>query len=194
MRYLSRYTLSHRETLRLRLKDAYRTHQFVYSLFPREDERPGRVLYVDKGFRLGVREILILSGAQPKLESYGRLAVKPVPDRFLGYRAYYFETVINPVKRKNASGQIESIRDREKIAEWFDDKAASWGFRPLQFQIGEVWADRFWKGDQEITLSRAKINGGFEVTDREAFKKSFRDGIGRGKGFGCGLLQLRVAR
>ena len=40
------------------------------------------------------------------------------------------------------------------------------------------------------SLQKARITGICHVEDRELFKKAVLGGIGRGKAFGCGLLQV----
>ena len=44
--------------------------------------------------------------------------------------------------------------------------------------------------DMPVTISRAIITGALKVVDREKFRNSFYNGIGRERAFGCGLLQL----
>ena len=46
------------------------------------------------------------------------------------------------------------------------------------------------KGDQLITHGAATFLGKLNVMDRVKFIKSFKEGIGRAKGFGFGLLQI----
>ena len=46
------------------------------------------------------------------------------------------------------------------------------------------------KSKHLITISRAVIQGVLKVTDKERFRQSFAAGLGRGRAFGCGLLQI----
>lgn len=48
--------------------------------------------------------------------------------------------------------------------------------------IGEV--------DHRLTIGTALFEGELQVTDVERFRSAFRNGIGPGKAFGCGLLSL----
>jgi CRISPR system Cascade subunit CasE len=46
------------------------------------------------------------------------------------------------------------------------------------------------KDCQLVTHGSATLKGELYVTDSEQFKQSFRQGIGRGRAFGFGLLQI----
>ena len=102
MHFLSQYQLTISESRKLKLYDSYSVHKAVFTLF--EDARlgdrkkPSGVVYADKGMRGGRRTILILSDRKPKEPSVGGIAVRNLPDPYLGYSAYSFEIVINAVK------------------------------------------------------------------------------------------------
>ena len=68
----------------------------------------------------------------------------------------------------------------------------SWGFEVQEssFQVAEINADVFWKGEQKVTLGKARVTGTLTVVDKERFTQSVCRGIGHGKAFGCGLLQV----
>ena len=42
-----------------------------------------------------------------------------------------------------------------------------------------------------VTLRQAQFDGTLTVTDVESLQGALINGIGRGKGYGCGLLTLR---
>lgn len=190
MTFLTRYRLSHRDCLKMRLTNTYEVHKAVYSLFPKGEDN--RILYADKGFRDGWRHILILSGIKPETEDPNRVDFRPVPEKFLDFPGYVFDVEINAVRRQNATGKLEAIGDRDDIRGWFEERAPTWGFAARSVQVGQHWADIFYKSrDKRVTLAKASLSGILEVRDRDVFKRSFRNGIGRGKAFGCGLLQLR---
>lgn len=191
MAFLSRYSLSHRDSLELRLVDSYAVHQAVYSLF--DGQQRERILFVDRGVRDGRRQILIQSAYPPIIGVFGEISTKHIPDSYLDFDVYNFETVVNPVLRNNTNNReiVKPVRDRNEIVDWFAKRALQWGFRPVDVEVVRNWADNFRKRDREITLSKARLVGALEVLDRDLFKKAFYSGLGRGKGFGCGLLQLQ---
>jgi CRISPR system Cascade subunit CasE len=188
----------------LKITDAYSLHRVVYDLFDdirTETEKKASVssgiLYADKGGDFNGRRILILSNRQPNIPELGELSIKKISDSFLDYSHYQFEVVVNPTKRdtlkrneegKKISGKIIALRSREEIAEWFITKAPSWE----HLEIGAVSVKRFekHKGGQTVTQGQANVQGRLEVIDKTKFIQSFQQGIGRGRAFGCGLLQI----
>jgi len=195
MIYLHHYFLSLRDCQALRLKDTYSLHRAVYNLFP--DVRGGKmessgILFVNKGSREGRRHILILSCREALTPEYGQLQTHTLEESFLEFPCYRFEIVLNPVRKNAVSGKREPVRGREAVAAWFMDKAPSWGFQPdaVSLQVVDITVDSFPKGEKPVTLSKARITGALAVTDRNRFLHSFKHGIGHGKAFGCGLLQI----
>lgn len=191
----------------LKITDPYSLHRVVYSLFEdvrSEEEKQGHtpsgIVYADKGGnRLG-RQVLLLSDRQPanaihlEDEALGEVRSKPIPQGFLDHPRYQFQVTINPSRRENATGKRLPVKGREAIREWFLGRCEpSWGFRvlPSALQVGSVDVDQF-RGKQErtITVAKAHLQGVLEVTDTESFRSSFARGIGRGRAFGCGLLQI----
>lgn len=192
--------LSVQDMARLRIKDAYGVHRVVYDLFdPVRDGPAGKgrtdfsgILYADRGMKKGWREILIVSDRGPRQASRGRLATRDIPERLLGFPSYRFAITINPVKRESASGKLVPLRTREAVGEWFAAKAPGWGFEleAGTLEVQSVTVMQFEKKGQQVTLGQATLIGLLHVRDAARFAHSFTHGIGRGKAFGCGLLQL----
>jgi CRISPR system Cascade subunit CasE len=184
----------------LRVTDDYSLHRVVYSLF--EDRRtdaekntsvPSGFLYADKGGDSRGRLILLLSDREPHKPEHGVLESKLVDKKFLTFDCYRFEVVINPTKRDSKSRKIIALRDHEEIAQWFIDKApTSWGFtlHAPSLQVKTLQVKQFVKQTHSITHGGAELTGELEVVDRALFIKSFQQGIGRGRAFGFGLLQI----
>jgi CRISPR system Cascade subunit CasE len=200
--------LSRADVKELKITDAYSLHRVVYDLFDdvrsveeKKTSVPSGILYADKGGDFHGRKILMLSNRQPNIPEHGELSIKKIADSFLDYENYRFEVVMNPTKReklernetgKKVSGKIIALRKREDIADWFITKAPQWGFAvsPEYLEVREIEVKRFEKGGKTVTQGQAKLIGRLTVTDREKFKQSFQTGIGRGRAFGCGLLQI----
>lgn len=191
--------LSRADCKALNIRDAYSLHRVVYDLFDdirTESEKQQAVssgiLYADKGGDFRGRKILMLSNRQPNAPIHGEISMKKIADDFLDYPHYRFEIVINPTKRESGGGKLIPLRTRENIAKWFVEKAPQWGFevRAEHLAVGNVSVKRFEKDGRTITQSQAQILGQLTVIDKEKFAKSFQQGIGRGRSFGCGLLQI----
>jgi CRISPR system Cascade subunit CasE len=183
--------LSRSDFNNLQITDPYSIHRVVYSLFPKEDG--GRdFLFVDKGGDFNERRILILSKRPPLHPKYGIIEQKNIPDSFLKEDHYGFEIRLNAVKRNKQNDKIIAVMGRESLSEWFCSKSESWGFIIEQdsLQIQSTGVQTFNSRENQITQNAVIFIGKMRVSDRSLFVKSFEDGIGRGKGFGFGLLQI----
>ena len=180
----------------LKLKDAYSVHKIVYSLFPKQDDQLRDFIYADKGGDWNSRLILILSERKPEIPNFGKIVSREVFESFLGWNYYGFEVVVNPTQRNGPSKKTTPIRGQEDLHRWFIQKAPSWGFEvePDSLQISHTGVLNFEKvKDGKIfaqTHGSATFVGKLKVIDKYIFVKSFKQGIGRAKGFGFGLLQI----
>jgi len=192
--------LSRADIKTLKVTDAYSLHRVVYDLFTdvrseaeKQASMPSGILYADKGGDFSSRQILLLSERMPKQPEHGELLIKPIPPGFLEHDCYRFEVTINPTRRENATGRLVPVKGREAVEQWFIAKAPiSWGFQvdPLTLQVLNQCVRQFDKKGHRVTQGSATLQGNFTVTDREKFKTSFQQGIGRGRAFGFGLLQV----
>lgn len=191
MRYLSLLKYSHRDWAKLGIHDAYGVHKVVYDLFPQENNETRDFLFCDKGGIFSERRILILSEREPVQPLHGSLSTKPVSESFLAKNMYSYEISLSPSKRSKETGKIVSLSERNQVAQWFCGKAPKLGFETSPESMDIVTGVlRFRKGDQRVTIGTATIKGVLKVCKREPFIESFQKGIGRGKAFGLGLLQL----
>lgn len=188
----------------LKINDAYGLHKAVYSLFPdirsaeeKQDNTPSGFLYADQGGDYKSRKILLLSNRQPMAQiegQYGEVQSKLISADFLQHDIYRFKVVVNPTRRDNASRKLIPVKGREAIAQWFIKRAQqSWGFKVVasQLQVDRIDVLQFKdKAQRSITLAQAQVQGVLQVGDHQQFVQSFSQGIGRGRAFGCGLLQI----
>lgn len=193
MSLLTLCSFSHNDCLKLRLTDSYAIHRTVCGLFRFEDEP--RILHADMGFQNGIRRILVLSENPPGSWEYGKAETKAIPRKFLECESYDFKVIVNPVRQnaKTRKLEIPPGKSGSGIRAWFEGKAGTWGFEARASQA-DFWIDRFRKPSGTVTLAKARIAGSLLVRNRDLFLKSFAGGLGRGKAFGCGLLQLRPVR
>ena len=78
-----------------------------------------------------------------------------------------------------------------------DEARARWS--PLESPgITERWTDVFFKNQDRrgrpVRIAKARFTGVLEVTDAEALRKVLTNGIGRARGYGCGLMTLAPVR
>jgi CRISPR system Cascade subunit CasE len=188
----------------LRITDPYSLHRVVYSLY--EDVRDtgekaasqrSGILFADQGGDFASRRILLLANRAPadSVEGrYGEVQSRPVAGGFLDHDNYRFKVIVNPTRRDSASRKLLPVKGREAIGEWFAERSQqSWGFRvsSQHLQVDKVEVLNFNdKHKNPVTIAQAHVQGQFSVTDREQFRNSFTQGIGRARTFGCGLLQI----
>ena len=179
----------------------------VYGLYPdvRDEQaklasQSSGILWADQGGDFHGRKILMLADRTPAdcIEgvqgSHGQVRSKPVGDGFLDHGRYRFKVVVNPTMRESATGKLRPIKGREAVVAWFAERSeSSWGFQisPAHLQVERIEVLQFKdKAQRPVTLAQAHVQGHLCVTDPTQFQKSFAHGIGRGRSFGCGLLQI----
>lgn len=192
----SLYRLSRSDIARLKVTDDYSLHRIVYSLFPENEGGDKRrdFLYADKGGDFRERVLLILSHRLPVEPAAGSIESREVPVSFLSHDCYAFEVVMNPTKRDVKTTKTIAIRGQEEIRAWFVRKACAWGFSvdESRLAISCVGIQSFeHKGNGMVVHETATFSGILRVCDRDIFTTSFENGIGRCRGFGFGLLQIR---
>ncbi len=186
------YSLDRAACQKLGIRDAYGVHKAVYSLFPQREGETRDFLYADKGGDVRGRIILILSDRPPETPAQGTLATKDIPERFLEHDLYGFEVTLNPTKRDSKTGKTVAILGKDALHAWLLEKAPKLGFSvdAATLEVRRVGVVRYTKDGATCTHNTATFVGKLTVTDREQFKKSFKQGIGRAKSFGFGLLQI----
>lgn len=174
----------------LKIKDPYSMHKFVYSLFPGNQRK---FLYYNQGGDLRYKRVLLVSQEQPLVPEIGMIESKFIHQDFLEQHRYAFQVLLNPVEQQCGSRSKKPVIGRDALRDWFGKRQESWGFtsNPEDLEIFNIGVQIINKHKRDITHNMAEFRGVLEVLDRERFKNSFINGIGRGKAFGFGLLQIR---
>lgn len=175
-----------------RLADPYAIHKIVYDLFPGNQRD---FLYFDRGMDREGKRILILSSRQPLVPVSGDIKSKFVPESFLGHRRYAFQILLNPVYRQAGNKSFIPVTSRDDLRQWFLRKQEDWGFMidGDALDIFDTGVIEIRKNGIVVPFNKAQFRGILTVTDSDRFKTVFTSGIGRGKSFGFGLLQLHPA-
>lgn len=111
-----------------------------------------------------------------------------------------FRLTANPVRTVTSEdgiskrlGHVTAAQQRD----WLLERAGSNGFRVTETVNGVpdvVVSNRvkraFRRGEKRVTLSTARFDGQLEVTSADALRLLLSNGLGRAKGYGCGLLTL----
>lgn len=130
-------------------------------------------------------------------------AVKTEPGSARGKRA---DVVIDFIKRnpEKAKEMTRAEIIHNECLKWLQSRAESsgfrlaGGFRAEAFQRRQFFKKKAEQKDQgtgrkapRITMTTVDLTGYLEVLDEERFRQTLFEGLGPGKGFGCGLLLVR---
>lgn len=190
---------------------------------PRADET-GRILWRLEDAPFGdAAWLYVLSPQPPQLDDLieqlgGRDAARgytkdytPVLSGIEAGQVWQFRLKANPVRkvlvdkgrspRDGVAGTIQGHVTVEQQRNWLMDRVERNGFcvranasDEADLIISHRRREEFRRGDARVTLTTAFYDGTLEVTDPVLFKKALGFGIGRGKGFGCGLLTIAPVR
>ena len=189
--FLTEILLDARYCHQHKIADAYGIHRTVYSLFPR-DGAPQRILYADRGPRAGGRAVLILSASAPELPPEMPASTRLIGERFFAASRYRFEVLLNPVRSNHQTRKREPVIGQLPLLKYFTARAAQWGFQAEEETL-ELFVRpslSFVRNGRDCRFHRVQFRGTLRVTDPERFRQSFAAGLGHGKAFGFGLLQL----
>ena len=132
----------------------------------------------------------------------------PLLDRIAKGQHWRFKLRANPVRkaredkgrRHRTDGIVGKVQGHVTVSQqmkWLLDRAESHGFAVLGAEDGQprlVVRDRhkeeFRRAGSTVTLTTAVFEGCLEVTDAELLRHALCHGIGRAKGFGCGLMTI----
>ena len=137
--------------------------------------------------------------------------------RFLGRLApgqrWMFRLTANPTRavasERGRRGRVTPCRTVGQQTDWLLSRANRAGFKipsteldALQIELRERSTASFDRrsGDSHrerrdrVSLTRATYEGMLEVQDPEKLRESLTEGIGRAKGYGCGLMTLAPVR
>jgi len=204
-----------------RVANPYRLHQLLFKFFPESDEEKKRpYLYREVREKRRFPKIYLLSEEKPEALPAWRMATKPYQPQVKTGDHLIFSLRANPVvcqygKRHDVvMAQIHPLKsagkpyDRQRIVReaglaWLRKQAERCGF---QFQddavrVGGYRQNKLFRSaKKESDLARRPIqfaslefDGALTVTDPVEFLKALQKGIGRSKGFGCGLLLVKRA-
>ncbi|MFT4088110.1 MAG: type I-E CRISPR-associated protein Cas6/Cse3/CasE [Gordonia sp. (in: high G+C Gram-positive bacteria)] len=127
---------------------------------------------------------------------------------------FVFRLVANPTHRLSTSNGgavskkvVAHVTD-EYQRQWFLDRTDTNGFSvvestlpiaretgqsgdvPRELIVRERETSVFKRGPSRVTLATAAFEGRLTVTDADLIRRALTHGIGRGKGYGCGLITL----
>ena len=105
-------------------------------------------------------------------------------------KAFRFNVIANPVR--TTKGKKHPITNKNERIDWLKMKFESNGAEIIFNSCDEIRAapihmiHSYGKG----TITVYQYSGILRITDSEKFIELFHKGLGRGKAYGCGLIQL----
>ena len=187
-----------------------RAHGFIYSLFG--DLKDTRLLWSDESERLRNAQrqeyskmFMVLSPSLPELSSskvpWCHIDSLSIGERFLSHPVYAFSLKAcctrnvpnNQKKTGTADRRKIAITDPEELTKWLSRQFTKGGCTLLRHELmgRTALSVRHTSDDKNtITLNSCTFRGVFRVEERRAFISLFTGGIGRGKAYGLGLLQI----
>lgn len=126
-------------------------------------------------------------------------------------QVWQFRLKANPVRkvlvdkgRREREGVVGTFQGHVTEAQqrsWLLDRAEKNGFRVAQtaegfdrLVVSNRRREQFRRRDGVVTLSTAQYDGVLEVTDADRFRHTLSFGLGRARGFGCGLMTIAPTR
>lgn len=183
----------------------------------------GRILWrLDDAPRKDKAWLYIVSPERPNLSAISaqvedelvtKCETKPYDRVLAGMRegqVWQFRLKANPVRRAlldkgrrpnpKVVGTLQAHVTEEQQRNWLLDRAEGNGFRVCSDNAGRQAVnvtkrvrEQFNRGSKAVTIATAQFDGVLEVTNASAFAHALGHGIGRAKGFGCGLITIAPA-
>lgn len=185
--------------------------RILWRVDPRDDNR-SVWLYVVSPRRPDFTHICEQAG-RPTLPEWETKDYSPVIDHLSGGQRWQFRLKANPARkvacdkgrRENPRvvGTVQGHVTEEQQIDWLLARCAAKGFvivpdgngRPM-LRVTQRSKETFshGPGKRKVTLATCVFDGILEVTDPVEFRKTLCWGMGRAKGFGCGLLTVAPPR
>ena len=190
--YLSEWQIDREVALERGIISDYSLHQRIFDLFPNSASR--NFLYrSSQSPEIGLK-VLIQSVVHPKNPGYGEIRTKEIPLSFFSHSTYLFTVRFCPVVQSEEKGVIP-LKKEEDVVLWLLNRESSFGVNFHQDSLmktvnGTLLMSQ--KGNpKKIRIDYVEMTGVLTVTDSDLFLTMIEKGIGRSKGFGLGMFQLR---
>lgn len=189
--YLSRITLNH--SLAQRHPGEYPLHQQVWRFFDPEQKGGNQRKFLYRRENEGRNlTIFTLSDEPPVVQEGWQVDIKEFSPPIQVGQRIRFKARLNPTV-KDEAGKRRAVA-AENLTEWLMLRLEKMGadLQTVAVENREVVFEKAQTG-HEVTFGTVEVAGILTVRDVGAFKQGIRQGIGRAKSFGFGLLMVRPA-
>lgn len=202
MMYLSKLDLDARvKEVRRDLSDVHQLHRSVMSMFP---EVPGETPRVDLGvlYRLepGDKAVLLVQSSAPAERQpagftiAGSRPLEPLLDALQPGQRVRYRVVANATRstfERGTRGKLKALTGQD-ASEWWQRRAAVCGLQLGADHTAETVGLTGRRGENQVTVIGTRFDGIATVLDADSLRTAVREGIGRAKAYGCGLLSLAL--
>ena len=122
------------------------------------------------------------------------METKTIPQSFFDSTSYLFQAKFSPVVQIK-DGKRVPVKKEEELIKWLKTREEKWGIefdyeKMLKTGNGAMVMNQ--KGNRnKVTVSYVELTGLLSVTDKDKFMNTVKSGIGKSRGFGLGLMQLK---
>lgn len=164
-----------------------------------DTRRPATTLYLVSPAEPDLTHLVEAAG-WPATEGWQTRSYLPLLERLAVEQSWRFRFTGNPVRRETTPEGKTRVHPHVTAAQqeaWLSERLPGHGFEPVKgadgvslLQVVDRRTARFPREGKTVTLVMATFEGLLQVTDVENAHRSLVGGIGRAKGYGCGLLTL----
>lgn len=158
---------------------------------------PRALLYVVSPMPPDLTHLVEQAGWPSLPDAWETRSYQPLLDRLRTGQRYRFRLTANPVHRVSAEGRSRSKTFGHVTVEqqegWLLQRQEQHGFDlgdSATVQVVERRTVTFRRGSDSVTLRVATFDGELTVADPLRLGHALAHGIGRAKGYGCGLMTL----
>lgn len=214
---LLKLTLGYQQLTREKISDNYAWHKIAWTMLehhpelkernnkPEKDKGPTPFLsrYIKKQNYVELLLVSLYKPLKPDWCESKQWHLIKVNESYLSQSFYLFDLYANPTRKvKKVVGAGEFSKNGRRLTLMDESAQRGWLVRKGKnngFEIADDVPLRIEKPVNHYFKRRGKVGlhigvhfqGGLHVTDREAFKKVFIEGLGTAKGFGFGMLMIK---
>ncbi|MCL2466101.1 MAG: type I-E CRISPR-associated protein Cas6/Cse3/CasE [Micrococcales bacterium] len=158
-------------------------------------------LYVSSPAEPDLTHIVEQAGWPTAPQHWRTVSTAQMHDRLAAGQEWVFRLTANPVRNERVPGERGKRHGHVTVSQqedWLGSRSETWGFSLVTAEVtGRRHVTFSRRGPDtagSVTLSMATFDGVLQVTDPDALRRSLTSGVGRAKGYGCGLITLAPVR
>jgi CRISPR-associated protein Cas6/Cse3/CasE subtype I-E len=158
--------------------DSYKVHQMVKKLFPDGREQ----------FRIDGNHVIAKTVTLPKNNCEGKLQITEDCISIGSIRKFQIRGVA--AKRDSKTQKMIPLIESTDASNWIHERSDINGFKITKMSVimeGPVFIQK--KG-YTMTFNSVNYEGELKVTDTKLFEKLLKTGLGKGKSFGFGMMDI----